>query len=165
MSERNDGGTACAWCDEPAHIRQGRIFLCAMHYRISSMRSRARRDGKAVPTHDEIEALAQDMICIGCGCQMNWLRKQGASTQATLQHDRGGSMRLLCLGCNTRHAAHPGDSFYQVPAGHKRCPDCNCNLPHRAFAKDASRPIGLKSYCRPCSAKRYQKWSKNNVAA
>lgn len=29
----------------------------------------------------------------------------------------------------------------------------------RAFAKDQSRPVGLKSYCRKCSSTRFKKWT------
>ena len=160
----NDGGRAfpvkCAWCDRLAHIRQGRLMLCATHYRISSMRSRARRDGKHTPNRREIEALiTEPLTCSGCQRQMNWLRVDGASTQVTLQHDRGGSIRLLCLGCNTRHAAHPDDSFYSIPAGSKWCPGCRKTLLRDAFSRDRSRPIGLKSRCRQCVTAQYKKWN------
>lgn len=161
MSEQPKGGGPafnCAWCDRPRHIRQGRIWLCEIHYRISSMRSRAKRDGKYVPTRHEIEALATDMTCCGCGKQMHWLRSFGASLQVTLQHDRSGAIRLLCLGCNTRHSVHPGDEFYVVLSGQKRCPDCGQTLPASSFARDMSRPIGLKTYCRDCSSIRHKNW-------
>jgi len=154
-----DNPFACAWCDEAAHIRQGRVMLCATHYRISSMRARAARDGKMVPTRDEIASLAaQSMTCVGCKRPMNWLRSSGTSTQVTLQHDRDGTIRLLCLACNTRHAQHPGDSFYTIPAAKKWCPDCGDVLPKADFCRDLSRPLGLKSYCRKCSAARHHKW-------
>lgn len=160
MTTKDTGGSeCCAWCDRRAHIRQGRILLCVMHYRISSMRARAKRDGKMVPTREQIEGLAAGpMVCGGCGEAMSWLRGFNASKQATLQHDRDGGIRLLCLGCNTRHSLHPDDSFYALPAGHKRCPDCEKVLPHSAFTVDRSRPIGLKSYCRGCSAIRHKNW-------
>ena len=155
----------CAWCERPSHIRQGRIRLCAMHYRISNMRSRARRDGKAVPTRQEIEALVPaPFVCVGCERPMSWLRANGASQQATLQHDRDGTLRLICLACNTRHAKHPDDSFYSIPKGHKRCPDCSQVLPLNSFAVDRSRPLGRVSYCRPCAAKRFKQWSINHAA-
>jgi hypothetical protein len=136
-----------------------------MHYRISSMRSRAKRDGKTVPTRSEIEGMAATMVCIGCSRRMNWLRSEGASTQATLQHDRDGGVRLLCLACNTRHAQHPGDTFYGVASNEKWCPDCDQILPKGSFAKDRSRPVGLKSYCRPCAAARYRSWEARHAAA
>ena len=113
---RDTGGPACAWCEEPSHIRQGRIHLCAKHYRISSMRTRAARDGKFVPSVKSIEdAIPSPFVCAPCGREMHWLRLGKASTQVTLQHDRCGDTRLLCLGCNTRHAQHPGDTERSKP--------------------------------------------------
>lgn len=165
MIDKDDGGPACAWCDKPSHIKQGRIFLCAAHYRMSSMRARAKRDGKYVPSLGVLETLAENMKCDGCGEEMHWLRSDGARLQATLQHDRDGLVRLLCLSCNTRHAQHPGDTFYNVPDGHKLCQGCKEVLPHASFWKDRSRPIGLKSYCKSCAADRYRKWEKSHVAA
>lgn len=161
MAKIEDGRPAsCAWCDGPAHIRQGRILLCAKHYRLSSMRSRAKRDGKLAPSRSEIEALVPDpLVCVGCDRPMTWLRESDASRQVTLQHDRNGQLRILCLACNTRHAQHPGDSFYDIPKHHKLCPDCSRVLPLSAFARDRSRPIGRRSYCRECSSHRFKQWS------
>lgn len=156
---------ACAWCEQPSHIRQGRLMLCVKHYRLASMRSRAARDGKAVPSWPEIEALVPEpFVCRFCQRTMTWLREGGASQQATLQHDRDGGLRIICLACNTRHAQHPGDSFYSLPDGHKRCPACFMVLPLVDFALDRSRPVGRKSYCRPCSAVRFKNWSARHAA-
>jgi hypothetical protein len=162
---RDDGGAACAWCERQAHIRQGRILLCGQHYRIASMRSRSTRDGKVTPSRAEIEALIPDpFTCVGCDRPMTWLRADEPSRQATLQHDRDGRIRILCLGCNTRHAQHPGDSFYSIPKGMKRCPDCSQVLPEQTFAVDRSRPAGRKTYCRECSSARFKKWSAQHAA-
>ena len=128
------------------------------------MRARAKRDAKAVPTRQEIEAMVPSpFVCGGCGRDMTWLRGPEPSRQVTLQHDRDGTLRLLCLGCNTRHSVHPGDSFYAIPAGHKRCPDCASVLPLTSFAVDRSRPIGRKSYCRDCSALRHKSWRESHA--
>lgn len=163
MSKKDGGPAPCAWCDRPSHIRQGRILLCAMHYRFSSMRTRATRDGKYVPTRDEIESLIPSpFVCIGCSREMNWLRSDGASTQVTLQHDRSGKLRLICLGCNTRHAHHPDDSYYDVPDGHKRCGRCDRVLSREHFAVDKSRAVGLKAWCRKCSHDSHTEWRKKN---
>lgn len=144
----------------PSHIRQGRIMLCVVHYRMSSMRSRATRDGKSVPTISEIEALVPSPFrCEPCGRDMTWLREQGASIQVSLQHDRSGEVRLICLGCNTRHGAHPGDSFYRMPKGHKQCRSCKQVLPFSSFVVDRSRPIGLKGNCRTCCSTQWQRWN------
>jgi hypothetical protein len=163
--DRNDGGPAsCAWCERPSHIKQGRILLCAMHYRIGSMRSRAKRDGKVTPSREELELIVPSpLVCIGCGKDMTWLRGPLTSRQATLQHDRDGGLRIICLGCNTKHSVHPGDSFYVIPCGHKRCPDCEKVMPVGEFSVDRSRPVGRKSYCRACSAIRHKNWRESHA--
>jgi hypothetical protein len=165
MSAGENPPATCAWCERRSHIRQGRIWLCAAHYRISSMRTRASRDGKPVPTRQGIEALVpHPFVCGCCARGMTWLRESGASRQATLQHDRNGGLRIICLGCNTRHAMHPGDSFYDIPAGQKRCGGCDQVLPVDAFAVDRSRPIGRKGRCRACASADFKKWSKRHAA-
>lgn len=161
----NDGGPAlCAWCDQPRARRQGRIFLCAKHYRFQQMRTRAARDGKTVPSYWALDAMAAPgLICCGCQREMHWLVSDGPrSQQVTLQHDRGCTMRLLCLGCQVRHASHPGDEFYNVPVDHKRCPDCVAVLPLDRFSVDRSRPIGRASYCKECSRVRHAQWVKEH---
>lgn len=165
MGTIKNGGPAFCSCGQPAHKRQGNRKLCAMHYRIANMRSRAKRDGKTVPTTTQIETLAADMTCPGCGHLMHWLREEGASLQATLQHDRDGSIRLLCLGCNTRHASHPGDSFYLRKPGEKFCSKCMRFLSSSYFARDRSRPSGLKASCRACSAIQHKNWRTSRARA
>lgn len=161
MAQKDGGPARCKWCDGKAARKQGRIWLCAKHYRFQQMRVRAKRDGKSVPSYQELEGMA--MRCPGCGVPMHWLISDGQrSGQATLQHDRSGLMRLLCLGCNVRHAAHPGDEFYHVPHEHKRCGACGDVKPFAAFVTDRSRPIGLKSSCRECSRVQHLEWVSRN---
>lgn len=151
----------CMWCDQPAARRQGRIWLCAKHYRFQQMRTRAKRDGKVVPSYSELEAMST--VCLGCAGQTHWLVSDGPRPrQATLQHDRSGRMLLLCLACNTRHTAHPGDEFYDVPSDHKRCGACKTVKPFSSFVTDRSRPIGLKSSCRECSCEHHREWVGRN---
>lgn len=168
MSEIKDGGPAfCAWCSEAAYIRQGRIQLCRVHYRFQAMRVRAKRDGKEVPSYEMLTAMASSarLNCPGCGRFMNWLSKEGRSTVVTLQHDRNGTMRFLCLSCNTRHASRPGDSFYSDPKDKKHCPDCRQWLPLDSFATDRSnRWLNKKTYCRGCSNVRNKNWRENRIA-
>ena len=153
----------CAQCSNDAHIIQGSGGLCVIHYRIANMRTVARRAGKTVPTRQEIEALVPaDMVCPFCDRAMNWLRKDGISTQATLQHDRSGGHRVICMGCNARHAVHPGDSFYEIPGGHKLCPACNQVLPKERFNRASTRPVGVSTYCRPCYGLVRKKWPRSD---
>lgn len=154
-----------AYCETEAVRRMGNGSYCLRHYRFSHMRRRARKDGKTVPTYAELESLVPDpFACSVCKRRMNWLSSEGTSTVVTLQHDRSGGHRLLCLACNTRHAALPGDSLYDIPPDMRRCPACR-KLKHLdAFCMDASRFAGRKTYCRPCSSARHRAWRQRGAA-
>ena len=171
MSEKkNDGApvTSCKWCLMPAYIKQGRIWLCKIHYRFSSMRANAKRHGKVVPSVELLDSfLTPDYaICKGCNRKMNWLDKDGKSTVITLQHDRNGTMRFLCRACNTRHANRPGDSFYDDPKNKKLCPDCNQWKEFNAFSIDRHfRWMDRKTYCKECSNDRHKRWRETRIAA
>jgi hypothetical protein len=90
-----------AGCIDAALRQHGHARYCARHYRFATMRTRAKRDGKTVPDWAELETLTPaDMICPSCSRVMNWLAKDGFSTVITLQHDRDGIHRLICLACN-----------------------------------------------------------------
>jgi hypothetical protein len=156
-------GRKCSQCDRPAHPCQSRVTLCAMHRRITYMRATAKRHGKVAPSREELESLAQDMQCVGCGQQMYWLRDQGVTKQATLQHDRDGKIRLLCLSCNSRHATHPGDIFYTIPQGSKYCPDCKQIKSASEFYLQHSRPPRRCTYCRSCTRSKRKIQYRNKV--
>lgn len=164
MAEQNDGGPAfCAWCPRVAFRKQGRQWLCVIHYRFQSMRTTAKRKGKSVPEYaDLFNLIPPDMACPACRRAMVWTQAEGAARVVTLQHNRDGSHALICLSCNTRHAALPGDSFYDLPDGHRRCPGCEQTLPVASFATDRARSSGLKTYCRECANERHNKWADAN---
>jgi hypothetical protein len=156
----------CSRCGNESHIKQGNSRLCVVHYRFATMRSNARRHGKLVPTTQELEGMIPDrMICPTCSRTMNWLQKEGASTVVSLQHDRSGRMRLLCLACNTRHAQHSGDSFYDLGHGMKVCRRCKEAKPLSAFSQDRHKPIGRVSYCKPCASIRHKEWRSKHAIA
>lgn len=165
MSKDNTPPSVCKWCDSPAHIKQGRIWLCKKHYRFQQMRSTAKRDNKTVPSYDQLESLWLECQgkCFVCRRAFNWLSVEGRATVVTLQHDRSGSMRLLCVSCNTRHAFFDGDSFYEADQSHRTCPRCEHNLPLSVFAADNyNRWNNKKTYCRACSAKYHAEYVANN---
>jgi hypothetical protein len=128
------------------------------------MRANAKRHCKKVPSRDELALMVEscNMECVGCGRKMNWLSIDGKSTVASLQHNRDGTMCLLCRACNTRHATFDGDSFYDNKKTHHPCRDCGEVLIKSEFHKDRSRPLGIKSYCKSCCNKRHQEWSSKN---
>lgn len=165
MSEKNTGGSVCSRCDDPAVRKQGHQQLCAKHYRFGSMRTRAKRDNKLVPSHDELECMpGSDLNCPDCSRQMNWLAADGQSSVASLQHYRDGSMAIVCRSCNTRHAFMPDDSYRCMPKDHKYCAKCGMTKALDEFYIDDGRggDIRRKSHCKPCSDKEVSAWKEKN---
>jgi len=151
-------------CGCVAVRKQGNQWLCARHYRFGQMRSKARTSGKAVPEHAQLEAMLTD-ACPDCGIVMNILSIAGGHHKtATLQHYRDGTLAIVCLSCNTRHASMPGDSYRDMPKDCKRCPQCAGIKPFSAFAVDNGRsgPMKLKSWCKECSSTSHTEWQRNN---
>lgn len=147
----------CSRCQDAAVVVYRKVRLCAKHHRFSQMRSTARKHGKEIPTYEQLESLLSataGMVCKDCGRKMNWLRTDTASisTQITFQHYRSGSMALICLACNTRHAKMPGDDYLALPKGHKRCPKCGAVKPLTEFGKGGFNKgvARIRPYCRQC---------------
>src|SRR5262245_14716555 len=120
---------SCHWCNEPGAFACGRLRVCARHRRSIQMRDTAKRSGKAVPTHAELEAMFRALIgmrCPVCCVVMNWLGRDGRRRVVTLQHDRGGTLRLSCVSCDVVHRCRSGDTFYDDrECGMGLC--CLCN--------------------------------------
>ncbi len=157
----DDGGPAnCSRCPEASVIKQGHQWLCAKHYRFGQMRATAKRRGKAVPLHEWLEeSCAKTMVCRCCSRGMNWRQVDGPSTVACLQHNRDGTMEIICLSCNTRHGQMNNDEFYSLPQGSKRCPSCRQVKSLSDFCADNSGRWGnRKSTCRPCSTAAHAAW-------
>ncbi len=145
----------CMHCDSEAVLLRGQTIYCGMHGRLFQMRYCAKQKKKAVPTKDELLAMALEVVGNGMNCQccertMNWLLREGHSTVVTLQHDRSGAFRLICFACNTRHFKHPGDTFYEIPKGSKKCFGCNVVKKYSDFYRNAASRDGMQSQCRDC---------------
>lgn len=155
----------CSKCDVPAvHDANGAKY-CSKHWRFLNMRVSAKSDAKTVPSYQELESLLPaDMHCPVCKRQMNWLARDGRSTQITLQHDRDGRHRLICGGCNSRHAQLPGDLLYTIKDDERWCNACKTIKPVTDFHRDngASRVIRLMSKCKICSRAQYVAWVARN---
>jgi len=155
----------CSRCDLDSVIRQGNQWLCAKHYRFGQMKVLAKRMGKKVPEHCDLELIApKDMKCGDCGVLMNWRAADGQSTVASLQHYRDGTLGIVCRSCNTRHAFMDGDSYREMPKDHKKCPGCNEIKPLTEFFKDNSRsgPMKVTSKCKICNGLDHKKWCQSN---
>jgi hypothetical protein len=128
-----------------------KMRFCVKHYRFNSMRSRAMNSGKYAPSFEELENLIpKDFVCIGCGRKMVWLQKDDPSAVVSLQHDRDGTLRFICLACNSRHARFDGDTFYELPEGMKRCALCGKNKPLEEFVQRRDGWLGKTTRCKPC---------------
>lgn len=146
----------CTICADLATVIRNKTHLCDMHYRTQQMRVGARVSNKAEPSALCVNNLAKCLVLAGMKCPvcdrvMNWLFKDGRSTVVTLQHDRDGTIRLMCKGCNSKHHWLPGDSFYDLPEGHKRCPKCGDIKPRAEFYP--LYKTKTTSLCRVCSRK------------
>jgi hypothetical protein len=103
------------------------------------------------------DLIAREMKCEACGVETQWAGVKGSMSTISLQHDRSGKLRLICMGCNQRHDDLPGDTFYDLPANHWHCAGCKRVLPLTAFYPDK---VGGR--CRKCLVDvRRRNWAKN----
>jgi hypothetical protein len=154
----------CYVCGDEAINRLGRSNLCAKHRRFIQMQKTAKQDKKYVPSIYEIENITPlDMICQDCGVLMNWIDGSNRPSNAVLQHYRDGSIGVTCMSCNTKHGMMPGDSYRDLPDGHKLCTGCKTIKPLTSFAsrKDGKRPYPM-SKCRQCNLAANKEWRKSN---
>jgi bacterioferritin-associated ferredoxin len=158
------GDRKCPRCTEPGFLKSGNQWLCPRHYRFTQMRVSAKGDGKTVPSHEQLAAMVPtDMRCPDCQRAMNWLSRDGRATVLSLQHYRDGTMSLVCLSCNRRHAFAPGDSFRTDPKDSKWCPVCK-KLKHRSeyFAHPGQSHLGIRSRCKTCDMAAREAWVDKN---
>lgn len=166
----------CLWCSRPGHRFRGHRWLCVRHTRMETMKNAAQKAGKRIPTWDELEKMIHDveasgLKCPHCGIQMCWLMAEDKLRTLTLQHDRSGDLRILCFLCNIQHDDVPGDLFYEIPVGHKHCPQCRVVQPIDTQFYRLSNGR-LSSWCRSCRKavnKRMweiygKQWTKNSIA-
>ncbi len=149
----------CTQCDNPAKMFRGRKRLCYMHDRFDTMRFNAKGQGKKVPTVPMLNDLAAKLIadqmrCPHCKRVTNWTSKQvGRMGVVSLQHDRNGKMRFLCLLCNMRHHRFPADTFYDFPLDWKYCNRCKTPKQREDFYESnrSTETIpGRNAYCKKC---------------
>lgn len=154
----------CYICGFDAIKLHGRANLCEKHKRFIQMQKTAKQDKKYSPSIYEIEALVpRDMKCQDCGTTMHWIDNKNRSSGAVLQHYRDGTLGIVCMSCNTKHGQMPGDSYRDVPAGHKLCVCCKTIKPLSLFSKrrDGKVPYPL-SKCKQCMADALKKWREKN---
>ena len=154
----------CYVCGIDAIKRLGRSNLCAQHRRFAQMQKTSKSDGKYVPSFFELQNLVPgNMKCQDCGDQMHWIDDENRSKGAVLQHYRNGTLGIVCLSCNTKHGLMPGDSYRDVPQGHKLCRCCKTIKPLSMFSlrKDGNVHYPV-SKCKPCSLAAQKNWRLKN---
>lgn len=154
-------------CHADGTERRNNAWYCPMHTRVRQMRIACRHDNKTCPDESIVDDLVKRIIqsgmeCELCGVRMNWMKKDGISSCVSLQHDRSGSFRLICLGCNVRHGQLPGDKYYEIRDGQKWCAGCETVLDASEFYPSRTIAQGVMSRCKKCSAKIARGWAKNN---
>jgi hypothetical protein len=154
----------CYVCGDEAIKRHGRANLCAKHRRFVQMQKTAKTDKKYIPSIFEIERITpSNMICKDCGVLMNWIDGSNRSAGAVLQHYRDGSLGVTCLSCNTKHGQMMGDSYRDLPHGHKLCGVCKTIKPLTSFTlrKDGKKTYPM-SKCKPCNLEANKRWREKN---
>jgi hypothetical protein len=142
---------AFAGCNERSQAMRQDTHYCVRHYRFLQMRTGASSAGKVIPSMAELESLVPaDMRCTACGTLMNWLKKDGADTCITLQHDRSGEIKLICFSCNVRHHSFPGDTFYDEPKDHRYCVGCEQSKPSSEFYRRSNEHWVAR--CKSCTS-------------
>ena len=149
--KRKKADKLCSKCDQPGFRWHGERWLCIVHFRFDTMRFCAMGKGKVVPTYADLdklaaEAVANDMKCDHCKAVMLWFGgTESRGSVVSLQHDRSGRIRFLCMTCNNRHGQCPGDLFYDIPKEHWYCARCEKILPLTDFYKGRAG-----SCCKAC---------------
>ena len=154
----------CYICGDKTIILHGRKNVCEKHKRFLQMQHTAKRDKKYVPSIYEIEKMVpKDMICQDCGCTMHWIDNDNRRHGAVLQHYRNGSLAITCMACNTKHGLMIGDSYRDVPSGHKMCISCKTIKPLDMFyVRRDSKVEYPMSKCKACNLGSHQAWRRNN---
>lgn len=146
----------CCVCSSTVTKTRRRQELCDRHYRLRQMRYKATADGVYSPSMIELEQLVDrcGMVCPACGVNMCWMGDGEKKRQVTLQHNRDGTIQLLCLSCNSRHQHFDGDSYYVWDHTKKKCKQCGAVQDKCQFWRNKSNPDGLQSYCKMCKIAR-----------
>lgn len=154
----------CYICGESTISLHGRKNVCEKHKRFLQMQHTAKWDKKYVPSLYEIEKLVPfDMRCQDCGNLMHWIDNNNRSRGAVLQHYRDGTIGIVCHACNVKHGMMPGDSYRDVPQGHKLCTACKVIKPLSMFYKRSDSKVKYPmSKCKQCNLDAHKKWRQNN---
>lgn len=153
-------------CDQMAIVYHRVGNRCGKHWRFNQMRACAKASGKYAPPIQQLESLTpMPFMCPICKRELIWFMKDDPKHRGrviSLQHDRNGSIRLICHSCNSRHDDRPGDTFYAEGMSRRRCYSCKKTKSLDQFGPDKSRYQGKKCICRKCWQGKYMEWKNKN---
>ena len=94
---------------------------------------------------------------------MHWIDNKNRKFGAILQHYRDGTLAITCMSCNTKHGLMPGDSYRDVPVGHKLCRFCKTIKLLSMFnvRRDGKVEYPM-SKCKPCNLNAHREWRLKN---
>jgi len=141
-----------------------RTNMCEQHGRFYQMQRTAKADKKYVPSLFELEKLVpKNMECPDCRTTMNWRDHSNRKSGAVLQHYRDGTIAITCMSCNTKHGLMFGDSYCDLPDGHKFCAKCKIIKPLFDFGKRGKGEGDYpKSHCKSCLLEDQRRWRSAN---
>jgi hypothetical protein len=155
----------CYVCGADAVHRHGRSNCCPKHIRFLQMQKTAKSDGKYVPSLYELDSLVPaKMSCPLCHKTMHWIDDKNRPLGAILQHYRNGTIGITCHSCNVKHGMMVGDSYCDVPDGHKLCRACKTikRLSDFYVRRDSKNKEYPMSKCKICSKESYKSWRQKN---
>jgi RNase P subunit RPR2 len=154
----------CYICGDNAISLHGKKNVCTKHKRFLQMQHTAKTDKKYVPSIYELEKLTpKDMACQDCGSIMHWIDNDNRRLGAVLQHYRNGTLGITCMSCNTKHGLMVGDSYRDVPVGHKFCRACKTIKPLSMFNVRRDNKVEYPmSKCKPCNLHAHREWRLKN---
>lgn len=160
MKSQIGGFMKCYICGSDAVNVHNRKNTCEKHRRFLQMQHTAKWDKKYSPSIYELEKLVpKDMVCQDCGKTMHWVDDENRSLGAVLQHYRNGTLGIVCCGCNVKHGSMSGDSYRDIPNGHKLCTCCKTIKPLSMFnvRRDGKVEYPM-SKCKACNLQKNKEW-------
>jgi len=154
-------------CSKPGCSGEGKhkysesSMYCDKHRRFQTMKNKARRDGKLVPTGEQLEEMLKpclsadgSLICPRSKKSMQWVAGADGRKGSTvsLQHNLNGTMEFVSHSANVSHKnSKLGDLYWNLKDNEKFCPDCSTVKDKTSFGRCRRNPNGLQCRCRTCS--------------
>ena len=133
------------------------LVYCRRCYRVMKILDYCHRNyPDRATTWNEVAALWQEAErtgdCPHCRKPMTLYSEDGKRRGlATIQHYDDGRLGVICFTCNLAHSkSQLRDKLFDLPSGHKFCPDCQTSKPKSEFHITHRDLNGHVTYCKPC---------------